>query len=212
MPLTSRADRFAAAMRLDEAPDRRPWYLGATPLATLPWLVRLRWATAIIEAFVVAVAWLFPFLDLPLDHLSLLLIFTAVTNAGMAGWLSRGRAVPRARATGGLLAYQHTQEIVKNAFNATEDNTQAVVVEVTREADRFRLTVEDQGRGLPPAVLERAGEPFYTTKEPGRGLGLGLFLAGVFAQRYGGTLTLHSGRGTTAVLELPVPSELAGAS
>jgi two-component system sensor histidine kinase RegB len=54
------------------------------------------------------------------------------------------------------------------------------------------------------AVLRRAGEPFYTTKEAGRGLGLGLFLARVFAERSGGSLTLTSGDGTTAVLELPI--------
>jgi two-component system sensor histidine kinase RegB len=56
---------------------------------------------------------------------------------------------------------------------------------------------------MAPDVLRRAGEPFYTTKEPGRGLGLGLFLARVFAERFGGSLTLRSDRGTTAVLELP---------
>ena len=43
-----------------------------------------------------------------------------------------------------------------------------------------------------------AGEPFYTTKEPGRGLGLGLFLARIFAERRGGSLKLESRDGTTA--------------
>jgi two-component system sensor histidine kinase RegB len=56
---------------------------------------------------------------------------------------------------------------------------------------------------MPPGVLARAGEPFFSTKEPGRGMGLGLFLARVFAERFGGSLTLQSDRGTTAVLEFP---------
>ena len=56
---------------------------------------------------------------------------------------------------------------------------------------------------MPPEVLQRVGEPFFTTKEPGRGLGLGLFLARVFAERFGGALSLHSKDGTTASIELP---------
>ena len=59
---------------------------------------------------------------------------------------------------------------------------------------------------MPPEVLARAGEPFYSTKEAGRGVGLGLFLARVFAERFGGSLTLHSEHGTTAVLEFPATS------
>ena len=74
---------------------------------------------------------------------------------------------------------------------------------VTTTPDLFRVAVADQGPGLSPEAVLRAGEPFYTTKEPGRGLGLGLFLAGVFAERLGGSLKLESEVGTTATLELP---------
>jgi two-component system sensor histidine kinase RegB len=65
------------------------------------------------------------------------------------------------------------------------------------------MAVVDRAPGLTPVVLERAGEPFDTTKEPGHGLGLGLFLARIFVERMGGSLTLESSAGTTAVLELP---------
>jgi two-component system sensor histidine kinase RegB len=77
-------------------------------------------------------------------------------------------------------------------------------VQVTESTGTFRVAIEDQGSGLSQEALQRAGEPFYTTKEPGRGLGLGLFLARVFAERLGGSLKLESGTGTTAVLELPL--------
>jgi two-component system sensor histidine kinase RegB len=56
-------------------------------------------------------------------------------------------------------------------------------------------------------VLDRVGEPFFTTKPLGRGMGLGLFLARSIIERVGGTLRLDStlGRGTTAVVRVPLP-------
>jgi two-component system sensor histidine kinase RegB len=97
---------------------------------------------------------------------------------------------------------QVVSSLVKNAFDATT-GTQPVAVDLERRLDTVRLIVRDEGAGMAPDVLRRAGEPFYTTKEAGRGLGLGLFLARLFAERFGGRLTLESGRGTTAILEVP---------
>jgi len=56
-----------------------------------------------------------------------------------------------------------------------------------------------------PDVLARVGEPFFTTKAAGRGMGLGIFLARTVAERLGGGVTLESspGAGTTAVLFVP---------
>jgi two-component system sensor histidine kinase RegB len=95
--------------------------------------------------------------------------------------------------------------LVTNALDAAPGSS--VTVDVSQNADRLRLTVRDCGPGMAPEVLKRAGEPFFTTKPAGRGLGLGLFLARVFAERVGGSLTLHSDRGTTAQLDLPNRAE-----
>ena len=92
--------------------------------------------------------------------------------------------------------------LVKNAFDATH-GPEPVTLDVEPHDGAFTFAVQDEGQGMSPETLQRAGEPFYTTKEPGRGLGLGLFLARVFAERCGGSLTLQSDRGTTAILELP---------
>lgn len=100
---------------------------------------------------------------------------------------------------------QVVASLVKNAFDATA-GTEAVAIDVARHGDVVRLIVKDEGRGMPAEVLSRAGEPFFTTKDPGRGLGLGLFLARVFAERIGGSLTLQSDHGTTAILDLPLPA------
>jgi len=65
--------------------------------------------------------------------------------------------------------------------------------------------VRDEGTGMAPDVARRAGEPFFTTKPPGEGMGLGLFLVRLVAEKLGGSLRLESelGKGTRAVLELP---------
>lgn len=54
-------------------------------------------------------------------------------------------------------------------------------------------------------VIERVAEPFFTTKPAGEGMGLGAFLAHLFAQTLGGHLSFESrpGAGCTAILELP---------
>src|SRR5262249_11724279 len=56
----------------------------------------------------------------------------------------------------------------------------------------WRLEVRDHGAGMAPDVLARAGEPFFTTKAPGTGMGLGIFLARATMERLGGSLELAS--------------------
>ena len=446
---------YTGDVAMNDAPsgafETRPWYLGATPLATLPWLIRLRWSTAIIEALVVGVAWTFPRLDFPLHEIATVILAAAIVNAIVAINLSRGRPqhgsfsllamlldvallvglldltggpfnpftvilvaqvtlaaltlgpAPAALLGGfaaagfGLLTYWHLRELdpvhhrlndfpthlftmwiavsttaelaayfvvqasdalarreaelevmrkraakterlmslttlaagaahelstplatialasrelehaadargtvpdlaedarliraevdrcqaildqmsgraggataddpepidpaalvaeirarlsadqsarlqvrlpeaavpvllpraglsqavfslVKNAFDATAgDKATPVVIALEQERGRLRVTVADQGPGMSPETLGRIGEPFFTTKDPGRGLGLGLFLTRVFAERVGGGLTVTSNNGTTACLELPThpESSLASAS
>jgi PAS domain S-box-containing protein len=66
------------------------------------------------------------------------------------------------------------------------------------------ISVKDTGSGIPPEVLARVLEPFFTTKEVGKGTGLGLPMVYGLAQQSGGTVTIHStvGAGTTVELYL----------
>jgi two-component system sensor histidine kinase RegB len=103
--------------------------------------------------------------------------------------------------------------LLKNAQDASPPGG-TVRLGAERDGEGLRLSVADQGGGMPPDVLAHAGEPFFTTKAPGRGLGLGLFVARTVIEHLGGRLQLDSvpGRGTRATLVLtsaaraPVPA------
>jgi signal transduction histidine kinase len=72
-------------------------------------------------------------------------------------------------------------------------------------ADFVGLEISDTGTGMPPEILARAFEPFFTSKGPGRGTGLGLSLVYGFARQSGGSASIRSevGRGTAVTLLLP---------
>jgi two-component system, sensor histidine kinase RegB len=99
---------------------------------------------------------------------------------------------------------QALSALVKNALEASAAN-QSVSLGAERTAATVRFTVKDAGQGMGPDTLKRLGEPFFTTKAPGSGMGLGIFLVRAYAERLEGTLVFESetGTGTTAVLELP---------
>lgn len=73
------------------------------------------------------------------------------------------------------------------------------------QGDYVVLSVTDTGTGMPPEVLERAVKPFFTTKGPGAGSGLGLSMIFGFAKQSGAHLGIESepGHGTTVRLYLP---------
>jgi signal transduction histidine kinase len=78
--------------------------------------------------------------------------------------------------------------------------------------DAIAVAVSDDGTGMPEEVRQRALEPFFTTKGPGRGTGLGLASVYGFATQAGGTVSIQSsvGRGTTVRIILPSASQSAG--
>src|SRR5262249_10631594 len=90
--------------------------------------------------------------------------------------------------------------IVKNALDASSD----VLVRASCQNGHLVIEVRDQGPGMAPEVLARAGEPFFTTKPPGKGMGLGIFLTRALVERLGGRFQLESvpGKGTTAPVAL----------
>jgi two-component system sensor histidine kinase RegB len=97
------------------------------------------------------------------------------------------------------------QNLLKNAQDASQEG-QEVVLSATMNGSRVCIEVRDRGVGMPREVLERVGEPFFTTKPPGGGMGLGLFVSRAMIERLGGELRVTSApaKGTCVTIDLPV--------
>ena len=95
------------------------------------------------------------------------------------------------------------RNLVDNALQAQSEDKVELAVEV--DAQSVQIVVRDHGAGMSEQVLHRAKEPFFTTKEPGKGMGLGLFLADTLARRLQGVLQIESqtGEGTRVQFVLP---------
>jgi two-component system, NtrC family, sensor kinase len=72
------------------------------------------------------------------------------------------------------------------------------------------VVVRDDGTGISPEILPRLFEPFLTTKETGRGVGLGLAISRSILERHNGSIEVQSelGRGTTFTVTLPCEAEI----
>ncbi|MEG9911783.1 ATP-binding protein [Bacillus paralicheniformis] len=94
--------------------------------------------------------------------------------------------------------------ILKNAIEAMEDAEGFITIRSYYEKDSVFITFEDQGKGISKDVLEKLGEPFYTTKE--KGTGLGLMVTFKIIENHGGSIHFESeeGKGTTVKLKLPI--------
>lgn len=96
--------------------------------------------------------------------------------------------------------------LVQNAAQACAENRGTVTVTLGRSGSRAVLTVADTGSGMPPDVLARIWEPFYTTKPEGQGTGLGLAIVRDIVRQHEGDITVSSapGRGTVFTVYLPL--------
>jgi two-component system sensor histidine kinase RegB len=93
--------------------------------------------------------------------------------------------------------------LLKNAIDASADGS-PITLTCRKDSEFLFFEVKDEGEGMDSETLLKACEPFYTTKAPGKGLGLGLYLAKSVAEKFGGDLRLVSQKrqGTTVVLSL----------
>ena len=79
-------------------------------------------------------------------------------------------------------------------------------VELEKEADNVRLIVEDEGVGMSKETLSKVFTPFFTTKPPGEGTGLGMSISMTIVEEHNGRIDIVSaeGKGTTVSVILPL--------
>jgi two-component system NtrC family sensor kinase len=96
--------------------------------------------------------------------------------------------------------------LLTNAVDALEDHGGEVRISSRQTGKEIRVTFADTGRGIPPEKLSSIFEPFYTTKAPGRGTGLGLSVCHRVIKQHGGDILAASqiGVGTQFTVVLPV--------
>jgi len=96
--------------------------------------------------------------------------------------------------------------LLDNALHATEKakSNEPIVVSLSESGEGASMSVVDGGTGVPADLIHRLGEPFFTTKEPGEGMGLGLYLVRSLVEDAGGSLEIvsHAPRGTRVSLHL----------
>jgi two-component system NtrC family sensor kinase len=110
-------------------------------------------------------------------------------------------------------AAQMEQVILALVMNALDAMPQGgnlwIATSFTHEPNSVRMVVRDDGSGIPAEILSRIFEPFLTTKETGRGVGLGLAISHSILERHNGSIEVQSeiGRGTTFTVTLPWDAE-----
>ncbi|WP_425039671.1 sensor histidine kinase [Primorskyibacter sp. S187A] len=93
--------------------------------------------------------------------------------------------------------------LLRNALDATKGQRDAQVEILLSVGETVVLSVRDNGHGIDD--LDALFEPFYTTKQPGEGVGLGLAISSGIVNDLGGRLTAHNAEGGGAVFEMQLP-------
>ena len=93
--------------------------------------------------------------------------------------------------------------LLRNALDATRDRSDPQIDLILSSGDVAMLAVRDNGTGIKD--LDNLFEPFYTTKKPGEGVGLGLAISSGIVTDLGGRLTARNAEGGGAVFEMQLP-------
>jgi signal transduction histidine kinase len=98
--------------------------------------------------------------------------------------------------------------LIENACDAADERGNVWVSTKAGSDGSILVSVRDDGSGIPAENLNKVTEPFFTTKRPGEGMGLGLAVASSVVEKYGGALSFsRANPGTIAVVTLPLKSQ-----
>jgi C4-dicarboxylate-specific signal transduction histidine kinase len=95
--------------------------------------------------------------------------------------------------------------IMKNAMDAAEENDEAtIIVKIETDGNKAFIRITDNGGGIDPTIMSKLFSPYFTTKEVGKGLGLGLSISYEIIQEYSGSISAKNiGDGMCFTIQLP---------
>jgi len=141
---------------------------------------------------------------------SLRLVQHQLDMAGIQIQLQLDPALPRVLCDAAQIE-QVLLALVMNALDALPQGGNVwLTTSPSRQDNHVRIVVRDDGSGIAPEILPHLFEPFLTTKETGRGVGLGLAISRSILERHSGSIEVQSevGRGTTFTVTLPWDPDL----
>ncbi len=99
--------------------------------------------------------------------------------------------------------------LIRNAAQAMDEKGR-IAIRARKDTRKVVIDIEDTGHGIPGDKLTQIFNPFYTTKEPGKGTGLGLFIVRQVVERNRGRISVKSkvGEGTVFTLEFPMSAKV----
>ncbi|RXT06344.1 PAS domain S-box protein [Ammoniphilus sp. CFH 90114] len=93
--------------------------------------------------------------------------------------------------------------VLKNAAEAMEEKGGMIHIHITHWEDQYIMRIRDEGCGIPKERLKKIGEPFFTTKE--KGTGLGMMVTHKIIEGHGGTIRIVSKEGEGTLVEIGLP-------
>jgi PAS domain S-box-containing protein len=108
-------------------------------------------------------------------------------------------------ATDAAMVGQILDNLFGNAIDALDGSKGKVSLSTHRDGDRIWIEVADTGSGISPDSMSRIFDPFFSTKGPGKGYGLGLAISLTMAESLGGALTVESKEGAGSRFRLWIP-------
>jgi two-component system NtrC family sensor kinase len=100
---------------------------------------------------------------------------------------------------------QVLDNLLSNAIDALGEQGGKVTTSTERDGDRLWVEVSDTGQGMTPELMVRVFDPFFGTKSPGKGYGLGLAISSTLAEALGGAITVESKEGAGSRFRLWIP-------
>lgn len=139
---------------------------------------------------------------------SLLLLSKQLTNSNIILEASLSEDLPKVHANASQMQQVFVNMIsnAKDAMETNEGGTLKVISALSEDGKYVQVDFEDTGCGMSKKVIKRLYEPFFTTKGPDKGTGLGISISSSIIKMHNGTIDIASkvGSGTTIKITIPV--------